>query len=492
MSADLPIPSEDIWGSTLSLLHVKELASVAPASRLVLACVGTVVSSALGHVSPHLLGARRAKAWRPPVGIGWVESFRRAVEWPRLAVLGGEDARDEPLLPISLVCLGGDMTSVNGRAMSTSPCSLPSGRYRLSASQVGLTVYVTGGVGPEGDQCLDVLRMDALTHRWDSGAPQPEPMPTPRYGHESVCVFDRYLLCIGGKAAGCPAGGSEEDAKRRDAEVGGSTDCLDVESGRWLTLPCRLASPRVYFGAAVVGNVVVVCGGAALGRSAGASEGRLASTELLDVSQLHYFFDEATDAYSSSAKAEVASSWRWQTGPRLLFPRYDFSLAGPIDGLLFAVGGSGARRLVEVLDALEVAAWLRQPGGPPQLGANAQHPQLQRREPEEMQAYERRAASPDVQQQLLTEGWADVHAHTPPSGLAGGTSIAPQWSLHPVELPDSRSCGNTAAVGNSLYLVGGSQRCILHYTIGAPAWECAPVELDSMRLGAKALALGAA
>lgn len=277
-------------------------------------------------------------------------------------------------------------------------------------------------------------------------------MPIPRYGHEAVCVLDRYLLCIGGKAVG-----GRDTPQFCDEVVGASTDVLDTVTGKWAQLPCKLGCPRVYFGAVAVGSSVIVCGGMALGGARqGTSEGRLDSTEILDAASLPLLFSSMEDESSP-----LVMSWRY--GPWLQFPRYDFSLAGPISGRLFAVGGSGARRLVEELD----------------VSALSSSPALLR------------TRDPQAREALLADGWIDVHAHAgyPPerSPQTEGQN-ASRWVLHPVELPSARSSGNAVAVGNRLILCCGSERSVLSYEPDAAAWVGLGVELDSMRLGAKAVA----
>jgi len=165
----------------------------------------------------------------------------------------------------------------------------------------------------------------------------------------------------------------------------------------------------------------------------------------------------------------------------LLFPRYDFSLAGPIAGCLFAVGGSGARRLVEVLDTEGLLE--RLPPAATPTSSSARTPQ---------------APCVALRRELLSEGWADLHLRSGGSfgvaeAISGGSSgpkQPPRWALHPVEVPDGRSSGNAVAAGHSLWFLGGSQRAVLRYTLGDPSWQPVGAELDSMRLGASAVAVG--
>jgi len=155
----------------------------------------------------------------------------------------------------------------------------------------------------------------------------------------------------------------------------------------------------------------------------GPADGRLGTTELLDTAELPGIFDDR-------GEAAAAPSLRWRQGPALHYPRFDFSLAGPLEGHLYAVGGSGASRIVEALDASELLA-----GAPePQLAAG--------------------------------------------------------WAVHPVALPEARSTANAVAVGRQLVLVGGSDRALLSFSHGADCWRKLGVELATMRLGAKAVAFG--
>lgn len=170
------------------------------------------------------------------------------------------------------------------------------------------------------------------------------------------------------------------------------------------------------------------------------------------------------------------------------------------------MGGSGARKLVEVLDTSALAAWLEAPRASPRSG----------------QVSPAAGSARAVRQQLLAEGWADVHtraggalrggARAPPGPTLlaavalelareaerggspragdGGGRRPVGWHLHPVELPDTRSCGAAVAFGGGLCLLGGSQRAVLSYRLGDPTWVQTGVELDSMRLGARVVAIG--
>lgn len=456
-SGDLPMPIEALWVGALSHLDAADYVQLAAASRSAQAAVAVASRTALGSF-------HRASSWELPSGLGWAEAFRRAQEWPRILILGGEDSMDEPQLHLSMVSLSvhahaGPQARRPYHFRLPAEAELPGGRYRLSATRVGGFVYVTGGTGPEGDDCPDVLKLDVIGHCWQQSC-KAMPMPTPRCGHETVALFDRYLLCIGGKVSGRLQPGCDERARRLqlDEKVGGSADCLDTFTGRWVTLPCRLSSPRVYFGAAVLGNTVIVTGGSATSVNHTAPEGRLSSTELLDVTHLPALFEGRDDA----------AQLMWRPGPSLLFPRYDFSLACCKTGqgsLLFAVGGSGARRLVEVLDSAAIALWMANRG----------------------KSSKDSTVADEVQRDLLQEGWVDVHTRAPHRAPQSRPNA---WALHPVELPDTRSCGNVVGIGHTLFLVGGSQRQVLAYTLGQPSWVSLGVELDSMRLGAKAVALG--
>lgn len=289
-------------------------------------------------------------------------------------------------------------------------------------ARAGPLIYITGGTGPEGDPRREVLRFSTVSQQWDQVC-SADPMQTPRYGHEAICALGRYILCIGGNAAGV-----RESPQGSDEIIGGSTDVLDAVTGRWARLPCHLEHARVYFGAAVVGRFVVVAGGKALGAASslaatGPADGRLGTTEFLDTTALPGIFDDRGDSVTTS-------SLHWRQGPALHYPRFDFSLAGPLERHLYAVGGSGASRIVEVLDVSE----------------------------------------------LLDEA--------PEPALTAG------WQVHDVALPESRSTANAVAVGRQLVLIGGSDRTLLSFGHGATSWRKLGVELATMRLGAKAVAFG--
>lgn len=252
-------------------------------------------------------------------------------------------------------------------------------------------------------------------------------LPTPRFGHKAVCVFARYLLCIGGKAAG-----SRLLPQCSDGVVGGSTDILDTVTGRWVSLPCRLASPRVNFGAAAVGSMVIVCGGMSLGSSLppGWSGVGLSSTEVLDVTKLPELFMDGP-----------VPELQWCSGPSLQFEHTDFSLAGPIDGCLFAVGGGGGLRRVEMLDVRSI---------------------------------------PSLERQVSVQDDPSGHDNTPTT----------HWELCPVDLPEVRNCASVVAVDRRLILLGGTKRNLFSYEPGAAAWEPLGVGLDTTRLGASVTSFG--
>eukprot|EP00747_Dinoflagellata_sp_TGD_P169384 gnl/TRDRNA2_/TRDRNA2_198250_c0_seq1.p1 gnl/TRDRNA2_/TRDRNA2_198250_c0~~gnl/TRDRNA2_/TRDRNA2_198250_c0_seq1.p1 ORF type:complete len:505 (+),score=71.24 gnl/TRDRNA2_/TRDRNA2_198250_c0_seq1:68-1516(+) len=476
-AADIPIPFEALWGGTLSRLTAAELAAASGACRLLRDGVTNAVEQAL----EPLFVPSGLRPWKPAT-ISWAEALHRATERPCLLVVGGEDAADMPQLRLSLHTLrraafgsgvvGGDSLGLG--------CSLPSGRYMLGATRVGPIIYVTGGTGPEGDPCPEVLRFDTLSHRWvdtdeiaDVSAargvpPKPALLPTPRYGHEAVSVLGRYLLCIGGKAAGLNGGQREVDVS-----IGNSTDVLDTATGRWATLPCRLECPRVYFGAVAIENLVVVAGGMALaaggpsGTANGSLEGRLSSTEVLDATDLPRLFED--DALLNAGPPQLC----WHRGPSLLRPRYSFSLAGPIAGHIFAVGGRGAPRIVETLELSSLKAYL-QHADTEAMRLHGESVLLQG--PSYLEA---------VHDALLHQGWDDLHARA-----AAATDGTAGWKMHPVDLPDGRSGGNAVAVGNLLCFAGGSVRTVLFLEEGARSWEPLGVELDVMRLGARVVAFG--
>jgi len=473
MASELPLPFETFVSSILRDLQAADLAVFAAVSRLAGSCVAERVAGAL----EPLLGLTSK-----PRGVGWAELLRRVTEWPRLLVLGGEDATDEPQLHLAVVSLR--QASRTADALSTSEpqarpptaarrhsCLLPAGRYRPGVARLGFRVYILGGTGPEGDVSADVLCFDAVTFAWD---PRPvNPMPNRRHGHEVVCALGRYLLCIGGRAVSHPHASDSGN----DDVVGGSTDVLDTVTGCWAALPCALTAPRVYFGAVTLGRYVLVSGGLTH------SGRRLRCTEVLDATDLPRLF-------SADDESGRALDLCWRLGPPLLFPRYDFSLAGPVGARLYAVGGSGARRLVEVLDVSW--AFVSELRAAPELRATASVLQ----------------GSPQVHEALLFAGWIDLHLHMPSAVDVAMDSVSPlsqpapvcssaesclpfpSWELHPVELPEGRSCGNTVAAGGRLCLVGGSGRSVLFFEPGAGSWEPIGVELDTMRLGAKAVALG--
>jgi len=168
-----------------------------------------------------------------------------------------------------------------------------------------------------------VLRFNTLSYSWHSTDPANLMLPTPRSGHRAVCVLNRYLLCIGGRAAG-----SRFLPQCNDGVVGGSTDVLDTLTGRWASLPCCLANPRAHFGAIAVGAIVLVCGGTSL---VSFGDNMLDSTEVLNATKLpELFMDGPTPELE------------WTPGSQLNFRHRGFSLAGPIDGYIYGLGLGGA------------------------------------------------------------------------------------------------------------------------------------------------------
>lgn len=415
---------------TLSCLHASDLAASAQASSSFKAAAEQAAAALVACLWPAHVGARQ------PPGVSWIRALALARDVPRLLVLGGENQLDEPLLNPELLEIMRTPPRVR-----TLRCRLRRGRYRAAAARLGRYVYITGGADPEGNVSTEVLVFDVLTHDWASSLLAPV-MRSKRHGHAALGIWARFLIVLGGK----PPEGATDSSTAQSVEI------FDTARNRWYDLP-PMNEPRVYFGAAfdAVNGMVVVCGGISPGQGK-----PLRSTEVLDLTQLPKYV-EAVD--QGNAPPEIA--WHW--GPPLQFPRYDFSLAGPLNGHLYAVGGSHARRLVETLPLHEVvtAAKGSPSGGYPSGGAEGD------------------ASAGNTRELLLSEGWADVHSLS--AAIRGALS---GWQLHRVELPEAHSCVSCVAAGNYLFLVGGSQRSILRFEPHRGLqWQPTGAQLPQMRLG---------
>eukprot|EP00933_Yihiella_yeosuensis_P071743 TRINITY_DN79987_c0_g1_i1.p1 TRINITY_DN79987_c0_g1~~TRINITY_DN79987_c0_g1_i1.p1 ORF type:complete len:476 (+),score=73.01 TRINITY_DN79987_c0_g1_i1:69-1496(+) len=455
-----------LWIATFSQLPAQDLARVSATCRPLQAAVTSAAAKSL----EELFAPGRVQL---PDGMSPAEALHLGFECPQLLVVGGEDRADMPLLHLTLLTLSpdgkshrGDLSrsgksSCNGyrsgmsndekRLRSGLPparvhgwCSLPSGRFHLAAAKVGPLICLTGGTGADGEPCRDVLLFNMLSRSWTGSrtlGAGPPPMPTPRYGHESVAVQGRYLVCIGGKAAGA------KSPQVSDEIVGGSADVLDTITERWASLPCRLKNPRVYFGASVVGTYIIVAGGLALGSSEvsdpeESSMHRLRSTEVLDASDLNRLFEENPSPATSS------SSLYWQTGPPLHSPRSHFSLAGPIEGILYAVGGNtnSTNYFDSTMESLDAGALT--------LACSALEAEV-------------KLATPQTTNELSWQALHDVRTS-----------------------PDS--C--TVALGRMLVKSGGNIRAVLYHRPTrddkATSWQPLGVDLDILRYGAKVVAFG--
>ena len=123
---------------------------------------------------------------------------------------------------------------------------LPGPRDHLVAAGVDGKVYAIGGrSGGIGGHVPDVDVYDAAAGTWSAGPA----MPTSR-GGMAAAVVSRWIFVAGGE-------GNADDPTGVFPEF----EVLDTASGTWTSLPA-MPSPRHGMGAAAVGNVVYVPGGA--------------------------------------------------------------------------------------------------------------------------------------------------------------------------------------------------------------------------------------
>ncbi|CAE8629740.1 unnamed protein product [Polarella glacialis] len=456
---------EDLHSGKFSFAHFLRRPSTAQRSLVPFAAIPVLMSSEI-HFSNTALDARRAPACRrvafcldSEVVVHWINGEGRVSE-PGCTTLVSQVQDHLAMLQLQGVIMPWSLCGAFLRAIpreanveadalanaaldlglgSVSWFSVPSDFADIVFHSDGSS---RGNPGPAACAAIISVWADGQWCRAASGSRVLEPTTNTVAELEGsalafemlVGVLGRYLVCIGGKSGRSHQSVTEESPQLTDELVGGSADVLDTLTGIWAPLPCRLESPRVYFGAAVVGSSIVVCGGMALGASERGLD-RLVSTEILDARELPQLFEPSLTA--------GGLEMRWRPGPALAIPRSDLSLAGPICGNLYAVGGTIAclagdgDRTIEVLDA---AAMLFQT--------------------------------------------ADELEHS--------------WERRSWVLPESCRNSSAVALNGRLVLIGGSERSVLISTargteLQRPTgieWIPTGIDLDSLRLGAKAVAFG--
>jgi N-acetylneuraminic acid mutarotase len=126
------------------------------------------------------------------------------------------------------------------------PLPDPKGRGSGAAAAAGDRIYVTGGDdGTTAPSLNSLLIYDAKTDQWDTG----RPMPTPRSNLKLVHL-NGYIYAIGGIASGKPTGPALPTVER-----------YDPAQGQWAPA-ASMITPRVNPATAVVGDQIVVIGGA--------------------------------------------------------------------------------------------------------------------------------------------------------------------------------------------------------------------------------------
>ena len=203
---------------------------------------------------------------------GWPDSdFSRALtDVERLDKIGGPRKKGPPLnegrgnpaaaaLNDRLYAIGGypagpgALTSVEVLDCGTGtawfyvrPLPDPKGRGSGAAAAAGDRIYVTGGDdGTTAPSLNSLLIYDPKTDQWDTGTP----MPTPRSNLKLVHL-NGYLYAIGGIANGKPTGPAL-----------GTVERYDPAQDQWAAV-ASMITPRVNPATAVVGDQIVVIGGA--------------------------------------------------------------------------------------------------------------------------------------------------------------------------------------------------------------------------------------
>ncbi len=168
---------------------------------------------------------------------------------------------------------------------------LPSGRAAGTAVALGHTVYIAGGIGPQG-LATTMLVYDAATRHWSTG---PGP-PTPRE-HLGGAGFAGKVYTIGGRVAG------QGDL--------GAVEAFDPATGRWTAL-APLRTPRGGLGATATANGLVVAVGG----------------------------EPSTERNSTFAEADAfdVRVGTWRTLPPMLTPRHGLGVAA-VGNVVYTLAG---------------------------------------------------------------------------------------------------------------------------------------------------------
>jgi N-acetylneuraminic acid mutarotase len=164
----------------------------------------------------------------------------------RLYAIGGYPAGPGALTSVEVLDCGKGTAWARVR-----PLPDPKGRGSGAAAAAGDRIYVTGGDdGTTAPSLGTLLIYDPKTDQWDTGAP----MPTARSNLKLVHL-NGSIYAIGGIANGNPTGPALPTVERYDPAHG------HPAQGQWAAV-ASMHTPRVNPATAVVGDQIVVIGGA--------------------------------------------------------------------------------------------------------------------------------------------------------------------------------------------------------------------------------------
>jgi serine/threonine-protein kinase PknK len=302
--------------------------------------------------------------WVPPVPQGGAEPVKKAPN-RRLLVWGAVAAVVVLLVGAGLVFLltrHGGGSGTNNAAPAAPAAEVQAGwqpitnarieRDAVATTQADGTVWIFGGLGPDGAVSANHEGYDPAIDSWKGG----DNLPVPVQHAMSVTWQDNPIVLGGWRSAGPNPVASDQVWR--------------VVNGRWVELP-RLLQPRAAAAAAVVGERIIVTGGV------GANGALLNTTEIFDgntwtlgapIPTPRQMLAAASDTKllyavgGSTGTAELPTveaydpaANSWAPLPNLAQPRSDLGVA-IADGRLVAVGGISAGQVLKSVAVFDLAA----------------------------------------------------------------------------------------------------------------------------------------
>ena len=222
---------------------------------------------------------------------------------------------------------------------------MPSGRQEIYADVSNGTIYIPGGVGPDGLSTSDAFEAyDVHAGQWNKLAP----LPAPRH-HITPSVVGTKVYAIGGFTGPFP-----------DWNIKADTFIYDIANDTW-NRGKSLPQPQAEHVSAVVDGKIHIIGGRVHGES------KKQHFDAFEDTGLHSIYDTATGEWKLGAAAPTARN---------------SAAAAVIDGLIYVVGGrhnvvqDDGSQLQQNLGTLEVYdpgtnSWSTRSPMPEALGGNA-------------------------------------------------------------------------------------------------------------------------